>query len=223
MVASKADVDCANTTATQTRMEDVDFSSLIFLDGGAFRQGHHPSEVRRLRRQEHRRDRSTTTEARLDAALKQAWSTRTSPRVKDATKASPCSSRARSRLRERQDQAHGLAVQARDPSRRHPRDDLSIEPWLLPCRARRFGDATGGQPSVDASVHRRQHETIFNQWLGALGRPSGLLASMYLLNVFQNSKVARRHAYNACAADLPRYSYAPHHRAHAPISVDLPC
>jgi len=25
-------------------------------------------------------------------------------------------------------------------------------------------------------------ETIFNQWLGALGRPSGLLAAMYLLN-----------------------------------------
>ena len=37
MVASgKADLDCANTTATQTRMADVDFSSLIFLDGGGF-------------------------------------------------------------------------------------------------------------------------------------------------------------------------------------------
>ena len=37
MVASgKADIECANTTATQTRMADVDFSSLIFLDGGGF-------------------------------------------------------------------------------------------------------------------------------------------------------------------------------------------
>src|SRR5262245_28657341 len=35
MVASgKADIDCANTTATLTRMQDVDFSSLIFLETG---------------------------------------------------------------------------------------------------------------------------------------------------------------------------------------------
>src|SRR5437868_11596778 len=37
MVASgKADMDCANTTMTQTRLRDVDFSSLIFVDGGGF-------------------------------------------------------------------------------------------------------------------------------------------------------------------------------------------
>src|SRR4029077_7722558 len=35
MVASgKADMDCANTTATLTRMRDVDFSSLIMLETG---------------------------------------------------------------------------------------------------------------------------------------------------------------------------------------------
>jgi glutamate/aspartate transport system substrate-binding protein len=33
MVASgKADMDCANTTMTQTRLKDVDFSNLIFAD-----------------------------------------------------------------------------------------------------------------------------------------------------------------------------------------------
>ena len=37
MVASgKADLDCANTTMTQTRLKDVDFSNLIFVDGGGF-------------------------------------------------------------------------------------------------------------------------------------------------------------------------------------------
>ena len=36
MVSSgKADIDCANTTATLTRMQDVDFSSLIFLETAA--------------------------------------------------------------------------------------------------------------------------------------------------------------------------------------------
>jgi hypothetical protein len=42
-------------------------------------------------------------------------------------------------------------------------------------------------------------ETIFNAHLGSLGRPSGLLAAMYLLNAIRNSTGPRR-AYNACAA-----------------------
>src|SRR5438034_8146553 len=37
MVATgKADMECANTTMTQTRLKDVDFSNLIFVDGGGF-------------------------------------------------------------------------------------------------------------------------------------------------------------------------------------------
>jgi ABC-type amino acid transport substrate-binding protein len=32
----KADLECANTTASQTRMKEVDFSNLIFVDGGGF-------------------------------------------------------------------------------------------------------------------------------------------------------------------------------------------
>src|SRR5260221_10337852 len=37
MVASgKADLECGNTTQTQTRLAIVDFSNLIFVDGGGF-------------------------------------------------------------------------------------------------------------------------------------------------------------------------------------------
>ena len=37
MVASgKADLECANTTQTLTRLANVDFSNLIFVDGGGF-------------------------------------------------------------------------------------------------------------------------------------------------------------------------------------------
>ena len=37
MVATgKADLECANTTQTQTRLANVDFSNLIFVDGGGF-------------------------------------------------------------------------------------------------------------------------------------------------------------------------------------------
>src|SRR6185436_1496755 len=37
MVATgKADLECANTTTTQSRLANVDFSNLIFVDGGGF-------------------------------------------------------------------------------------------------------------------------------------------------------------------------------------------
>src|SRR5437867_4291572 len=34
VAAGKADLECANTTMTQTRLKAVDFSHLIFVDGG---------------------------------------------------------------------------------------------------------------------------------------------------------------------------------------------
>ena len=77
----------------------------------------------------------------------------------------------------------GLAAQAKDPKvlAMLP-DDLSIEPlaFALPR----------GDSSFRLEVNRAltqvyvggEIETIFNQWLGALGQPSGLLGAMYLLN-----------------------------------------
>ena len=77
----------------------------------------------------------------------------------------------------------GLAAQAKDPK---PlailSDDLSIEPlaFALPrgdSAMRLEVNKALTQVYVGGDI-----ETIFNQWLGALGRPSGLLAAMYLLN-----------------------------------------
>ncbi len=34
--SGKADLECANTTQSLSRLNDVDFSSLIFVDGGGF-------------------------------------------------------------------------------------------------------------------------------------------------------------------------------------------
>jgi ABC-type amino acid transport substrate-binding protein len=34
--SGRADLDCANTTASVSRMADVDFSSLVFVDSGGF-------------------------------------------------------------------------------------------------------------------------------------------------------------------------------------------
>lgn len=78
----------------------------------------------------------------------------------------------------------GLAAQAKDPKTLAllP-DDISIEPiaFALPR----------GDSAFRLEVNRAltqvyispEIEAIFNQWLGPIGRPSGLLAAMYILNV----------------------------------------
>ena len=187
MVASgKADIDCANTTATQTRMADVDFSSLIFLDGGGFL-------VKGTSQSQKFTDfagknigviAGTTTESRLDAALKERLVDAKVTRVKDGNEGiAMLESGSLDAFASDKIKLIGLAAAgegpeaARDPVRRHfdraarvrlPRGDSAIR--LEVNRALT-------QVYIGGDI-----ETIFNQWLGALGRPSGLLAAMYLLN-----------------------------------------
>jgi len=77
----------------------------------------------------------------------------------------------------------GLAAQAKDPGKLALlTEDLSFAPYAF---ALPRGDA-----AFRLEVNRAltqvylspDIETIFAQWLGKLGRPSGLLAAMYLLN-----------------------------------------
>ena len=187
MVASgKADIDCANTTATQTRMEDVDFSSLIFLDGGGFLvKGTALQKFADFGGKNIGVIAGTTTEARLDAALKQRLVNANVTKVKDGNEGlAMLESGSLDAFASDKIKLIGLAVQAKDPK---PlailADDLSIEPlaFSLPrgdSAMRLEVNRALTQVYIDGSI-----ETIFNQWLGALGRPSGLLASMYLLNV----------------------------------------
>ena len=186
MVASgKADLECANTTATLTRMADVDFSSLIFLDGGGFLvRGQTLQKFTDLAGRKIGVIAGTTTETRLDAALKQRLVNATVTRVKDGTEgvamleAGSIDAFASDKIK-----LIGLAAQAKDPKPLAMlADDLSIEPlaFALPR----------GDSAMRLEVNRAltqvyiggDIETIFNSWLGALGRPSGLLAAMYLLN-----------------------------------------
>jgi len=186
MVASgKADLECANTTATQTRMANVDFSSLIFLDGGGLLV-----KVPAIQKFNDLSGKNigviagTTTEARLDAALKQRLVNAKVTKLKDGNEGiAMLESGSLDAFASDKVKLIGLAAQAKDPKGLAilP-DDLSIEPlaFALPR----------GDSAFRLEVNRAltqvyvggEIETIFNQWLGALGRPSGLLAAMYLLN-----------------------------------------
>ena len=186
MVASgKADIDCANTTATQTRMADVDFSSLIFLDGGGFLvKGTALQKFTDFAGKNIGVIAGTTTEARLDGALKQRLINANVTRVKDGNEGlAMLESGSLDAFASDKIKLIGLAAQAKDPK---PLvilpEDLSIEPlaFALPR----------GDSALRLEVNRAltqvyiggEIETIFNAHLGALGRPSGLLAAMYLLN-----------------------------------------
>jgi ABC-type amino acid transport substrate-binding protein len=76
----------------------------------------------------------------------------------------------------------GLAAQAKDPSKfAMLMEDLSYEPYAF---ALPRGDAAM-RLEVNKALTKiyvsGDIEGIFAQWLGKLGRPSGLLAAMYLL------------------------------------------
>jgi len=186
MVASgKADLECANTTATQTRMASVDFSSLIFLDGGGFLvKGQGIQKFADLAGKNIGVIAGTTTEARLDAALKQRLVNAKVTKLKDGNEGvAMLESGSLDAFASDKIKLIGLAAQAKDPKvLAILPDDLSIEPlaFALPR----------GDSSLRLEVNRAltqvyvggEIETIFNQWLGALGRPSGLLGAMYLLN-----------------------------------------
>ena len=186
MVASgKADIDCANTTATQARMALVDFSSLIFLDGGGFLvKGTALQKFTDFNGKNVGVIAGTTTEQRLDAALKQRLINANFTKVRDGNEGlAMLESGSIDAFASDKIKLIGLAAQAKDPKPLSVlQDDLSIEPlaFALPR----------GDSAMRLEVNRAltqvyvggDIETIFNAHLGALGRPSGLLAAMYLLN-----------------------------------------
>jgi len=76
----------------------------------------------------------------------------------------------------------GLALKAKDPAKLVMlNEELSYEPYAMAMPR--------GDSALRLEVNRAltqvylggEIETIFAQWLGSLGRPSGLLAAMYLL------------------------------------------
>jgi ABC-type amino acid transport substrate-binding protein len=187
MVASgKADIDCANTTATLTRMQDVDFSSLIFLETGGIlvKDGGPVQSFADLSGRSVGVITGTTTETRLDQLLKARLVNAKVVKVKDGPEAIGLMEKGTiDAFVSDKVKLVGLAVQAKDPkSLAILGEDLSVEPlaFALPR----------GDSSFRLEVNRAltqvyvsgELEPIFMAWLGPIGRPSGMLAAMYLLN-----------------------------------------
>ena len=187
MVASgKADMDCANTTVTQTRLKVVDFSNLIFVDGGGFLVTS-DAPINRFTDLNGKKIaviKGTTTEKRLTDAMKTYLVNAQVTTISDGSEGvALLGSGAVDAFAGDKIKLIGLAAQAKDPDKYAMlMEDLSFEPYAL---ALPRGDAAMRlevnkaltQVYVSGDI-----DVIFRAWLGKLGRPSGLLAAMYLLN-----------------------------------------
>ncbi len=187
MVASgKADMECANTTVTQTRLKEVDFSNLIFVDGGGFLVASDApiSRFTDLNGKKIAVIKGTTTEKRLADALKSHLVNATVTTISDGSEGvALLGSGAVDAFAGDKIKLIGLASQANDPNKYAMLvEDLSFEPYAF---ALPRGDAAMRLEVNKALTNvyvSGDIDVIFKQWLGKLGRPSGLLAAMYLLN-----------------------------------------
>ena len=186
VAAGKVDLECANTTQSLSRLKDVDFSNLIFVDGGGFlvRVDSPINGFGDLAGKSVAVTTGTTTEKRLASTLKDRLIDAKIVPVKDGVEgvalleAGAVAAFASDKIK-----LVGLAAQAKDPKKfALLAEDLSFEPYafMLPR----------GDSAFRLEVNRAltqvylsgEIDQIFAKWLGPLGRPSGLLAAMYLLN-----------------------------------------
>ena len=186
MVASgKADMDCANTTVTQTRLKVVDFSNLIFVDGGGFLVTS-DAPINRFTDLNGKKIaviKGTTTEKRLTDAMKTHLVNAQVTTISDGSEGvALLGSGAVDAFAGDKIKLIGLAAQAKDPDKYAMlMEDLSFEPYAMALPR--------GDPGMRLEVNKALTKVyvsgdidgIFRQWLGKLGRPSSLLAAMYLL------------------------------------------
>jgi glutamate/aspartate transport system substrate-binding protein len=186
MIASgKADLECANTTQSQARLNDVDFSSLIFVDGGGFliRKDSSVNSFGDLAGKSVAVTSGTTTETRLNAMLKDRLVNAKLVMVRDGVEGvAMLESGAVAAFASDKIKLIGLAAQAKDPRVfAMLSEDLSFEPYgfMLPRNDSAFRLEVN--KALTQVYFSGDIEQIFSKWLGKLGRPSGLLAAMYVL------------------------------------------
>lgn len=187
MVASgRADLECANTTLTQSRLATVDFSNLIFIDAGGFlvKSGSPINGISDFGGKRIAVLKGTTTETRLNDALRRGLINATVVTITDPNEGIAMleSGRADAYAGDKV-KLVGLAAQSKDPgSLAMLVEELSFEPYAMALPRNDSSLRLEVNKALTQVYTNGDIETIFAQWLGKLGHPSGLLAIMYLLN-----------------------------------------
>jgi ABC-type amino acid transport substrate-binding protein len=187
MIATgKAELECANTTTTQSRLANVDFSNLIFVDGGGFlvMNSSPINSITDMGGKKIAVLKGTTTETRLGTAMQRRLVNATVVPITDPLEgvrmleAGTVDAYAGDKIK-----LIGLAAQAKEPAKvAMLAEDLSYEPYGLAIPRNDSAYRLEVNKALTQIYVSADIEVIFDQWLGRLGRPSGLLAAMYLLN-----------------------------------------
>lgn len=187
MVAGgRAELDCANTTQTQTRLASVDFSNLIFIDGGGLlvKAGAPISRIADLAGKRVAVLAGTTTQTRLVETLRRRGVEATLLPLEDAgvglslLEAGSVDAYAGDKLK-----LTALALSSREPARLAlVVEDLSFEPYALALPRNDSALRLEVNRALTQVYMGGDIDAIFERWLGKLGRPTGLLAAMFLLN-----------------------------------------
>jgi ABC-type amino acid transport substrate-binding protein len=182
----RVDAECGTTTITLTRMQSVDFSLPIFVDGGSVLVDA-KSKIRKLADLKGRKVAviaGTTTEQALSRALTAAGAPAILVPVKDGAEGM-------AQLTQRKVEGYagdrvvlaGLRLRARFPETfEFVAGDFSYEPYaiVLPRNDHDFRLAVN---RALAGLYRSGDiDTIYQRWLGNLGTPGPLLHSMFYLN-----------------------------------------
>jgi ABC-type amino acid transport substrate-binding protein len=183
--SGKVDIECGTTTWTLTRQQEVDFSLMTFVDGATVLVNG-KSEMLRIADLNGKKIAvvpTTTTAGSLQRALKARMLTAevvlvSSPEEGIAKlKSGAVDGYASDRV-----VLIGLGLQSKTGSNFRVLDeDFSVEPYALALPR--------GDPDFRLEVDRAlaklyrsgEIETVFDRWLGPLGRPSTLLTALYYL------------------------------------------
>ena len=186
IAGGRADLECANTTQTQSRLANVDFSGLTFVDAGGFlvKGGSSVQRISDLAGKRIAVRKGTTTEARLNETLKARLVNATVVTVDDPREGvALLESGAADAMAGDKVALIGLAVQAKEPGKLALlAEEFSFEPYAMALPRHDSALRLVVNGALTQIYIGGEIETIYAAWFGKLGRPSPLLVATYLLN-----------------------------------------
>jgi len=183
--SGQADAECGTTTITLSRMERVDFSVPIFVDGGSVlvREKDHLARLTDLKGRKIAVIPGTTTEPALQRALKVIEVTAEFVPVKSSAEGAAMllAGKADAFASDRVVLA-GIKLTQGSDDLELINQDFSFEPYALVVRR--------DDPDFRLAVNRAlvglyksgEIDAVFVKWLAPLGRPGPLLNAMFYLN-----------------------------------------
>jgi len=187
MIASgRAQLECANTTPTQSRLAKVDFSNLIFVDSGGLlvKIGSPIRSTSDLSGKRVAVLKGTTMETRLNESMRRRLIDVKLVPIPNAVdgiamlESGDADVYAGDKVK-----LVGLMATAKDPTAfALLAEDLTFEPYALALPRGDSALRLEVNKALTQVYTSPDIEMIFTQHMGKLGRPSAVLATMYLLN-----------------------------------------